>query len=187
VGRNLICGWRQKWYRLSHAFFEAIRPAARDSFVRFPPAELIDEAPTPLPLVGQDQVHDVKASLAPVSVRLNVEDVRSVRREERCDVLGYRAEPPGVLLGRHGCEAAFRVVLALAGVRGRCDAKGGAGGAEQAVYNVAVAAITAYDFVPRNCPNIADAGNRFSRSFGNLFFGIIAGFDPVVGLGQQHG
>src|ERR1035441_7312811 len=92
-----------------------------------------------------------------------------------------------VLFRRYGCEPALRVVFALAGVWRRRDDDVGAGDIEQTVHYVAVAAITADDFVPGNCPNVAGARNRLSRSFGNLLFGILAGLGDVGGLGKQHG
>jgi hypothetical protein len=137
--------------------------------------------------VGDDQVHHVEAALAVFSMRMYVQTIATVRREHRRDVLGYRAEPAGVLLGWHWREATLGVVFALRGVWRRCDAKGGAGAVEQAEHHVGIATVTAGQPVPRNCPNIAGPRNRLSRSFGNLLFGILAGLGDVGGIGQQHG
>src|ERR1022692_2471630 len=142
---------------------------------------------TPLPLMGQDQIHHVEIPLAVIGMRFDVQEVTTIRREDRSDVRSDRAEPGRVLFRRYGCEPALRVVFALAGVWRRRDDDVGAGAIEQTVHYVAVAAITADDFVPGNCPNVAGARNRLSRSFGNLLFGILAGLAAVVGIGKQHG
>src|ERR1022692_4100338 len=133
---------------------EAIRPAAGNPFVRLSPAELIDESPTPLPLVGDHQVHHVQASFALVSVRLDVQEVRSIGREDRRDVVGSPAEPPGVLFRRHWCEAALRIVFALRGVWRRCDAEVGARASEQALHHVAVSAVATNEAVLADAPSI---------------------------------
>ena len=95
---------------------EPVPPAARHAVVGLAPAEFIDEPPAPLPLVGDDEVLHVQVPLAIGRMLLDVEQVGAIRRQDRLDVGGDIAKPPGVILRRDRLEATRGIVLALRGI-----------------------------------------------------------------------
>jgi hypothetical protein len=64
---------------------EPILPAARHSVIGLAPAELVDEPPCPLAPVRNHEILYVQISLAIVGVLLDVQEVGSVRRQDRFD------------------------------------------------------------------------------------------------------
>jgi hypothetical protein len=100
---------------------EAVRPPSRHSVVGLAPAELVDVAPAPLPLVRDDQVQRVEVAFAVLRVGFDVDEPRTVGGQHRLDVARHRPEPIHVLVRRDRLEAARRIVLALRGVRRRGD------------------------------------------------------------------
>ena len=65
---------------------QAVGPLARHAVRGVPPAELIDEAPAPLPLVGQHQILHVEAAFAILRMLFDVQEVRAVGSQHRLDV-----------------------------------------------------------------------------------------------------
>src|ERR1039458_3735530 len=72
---------------------EPIGPSARASLIGLHPCKFVYEPPTPLPLMGQDQIHHVEIPLAVIGMRFDVQEVTTIRREDRSDVRSDRAEP----------------------------------------------------------------------------------------------
>src|SRR5438105_480623 len=92
-------------------------PCARHAVIRFAPAELVDETPSPYAAVRDDEVLHVQATLALVRVLLHIQKVRTIRRQDRCNVGRNRAVPLDVLGRRYWLKAAGRIVFALRRVR----------------------------------------------------------------------
>ena len=162
-----------------------VSPTARHAVVGLAPAELIHEPPAPRPPVGQHQVHHVKIPLALVGVRLNVQEVGSVGRQHRLDAGGHRAEPRHVLFGRHRLEPTRWVVLALRGVRRRCDRHVRTGARHQLLDDGDVPAVAADQTVTSDQPHIPGHRNRLRGRFGNRFF-LDSGGGLRFGAAKQH-
>jgi hypothetical protein len=166
---------------------ESISPAARHAVVGLAPTEFVNEAPSPLPPVRQHQIHHVQVPLAFIGVRLDVQEVGTVRRQHRLDPAGHRAEPLHVLFGRHRLEAAGRVILALRGVRRRRNHYVRLLPVEQSRQRPMIAAVPADQPVFSDQPDVSGPRYRVRRRLGDFFFRRAGRLSGRFGIGQELG
>ena len=147
-----------------------IRPTAGNTVGRVAPAELIDEAPAPLPLVRDDQILDVEAALAIFGMLFDLQEVGAVRAQDRLDVRGHLAEPGWVIRWRDGLKPDCFIVRALGCVGRRGDDHVGLRAGHKGRKNRCVPAVAADEPVLPDQPEIACAGDRLNGRFAGFFF-----------------
>jgi hypothetical protein len=163
---------------------EPIAPAAWHTVVGLAPTEFIDEAPPPLPLVRQHEIHHVEIALAFVRVGFDVEKVGAIGRQNRLDVGSDIAKPIAIFVRRYRLEAARGIVLPLGGVGGRRDHHVRPLPVEQFFNHIEIAAVAANQSMSSDQPHVAGLRDRLAGRFGNRLF--VFRFRTITVIRQQR-